>query len=179
MNSVRFSNNVLWVFQFLICFAIVGCGKNNQSSSHSDPNAFLIVPMERVGLIKAGMTLDEVEKVMGPSKDPTFGSGKQRREYPKLGLTIKLVSDGSRKVESVQCGSLDPNDNLVKSNKHQTEEKLGIGSSRDKVIETYGQPSRIKDDWAGTSPEEALYYDSLGIRFFITSGKVHQIIVIF
>ena len=71
--------------------------------------------MERVGLIKAGMTLDEVEKIIGPSKDPTFGSGKQRREYPKLGLTIKLVSDGFKKVESVQCGSLDPNDNLVKS----------------------------------------------------------------
>jgi len=135
--------------------------------------------MERVGLIKAGMTLDEVEKVMGPSKDPTFGSGKQRREYPKLGLTIKLVSDGSRKVESVQCGSLDPSDNLVKSSKHQTEEKLGIGSSRDKIIETYGHPSQIKKDWAGSTPEEALYYDSLGMRFFITSGKVHQIIIIF
>jgi len=91
--------------------------------------------MERVGLIKAGMTLDEVEKIMGPSKDPTFGSGKQRREYPKLGLTIKLVSDGSKKVESVQCGSLDPNDNLVKSNKHQTKENLGVGSSLEKIIE--------------------------------------------
>ena len=179
MNPKKVPGNVLSAILLLVCISYIGCSKSNQPSMSSDPNALLIVPKERVGQITPGMTLSEIEKVMGRSEDPTFGSGKQRRVYPKLGLTIKLVSDGSNKVESVQCGALDPNDVLVKSNNHLTAEKIGMGSSRDEIISAYGQPSQIKTDWVGTSPEEGLFYDSLGIRFFITSGKVHQIIVLF
>lgn len=125
------------------------------------------------------MTLSQIENAMSPSQDPAFGSGEQRRVYRKLGLTVKLVSDGSKTVDSVQSGSLDPNDTLVKSNKYLTSKNIGMGSSRDEIISAYGPPSQIKEDWEGNTPDEGLYYDSLRIRFFVTTGKIHQITVIF
>lgn len=177
MNPIRFQISIITVFQVLIFFVLTGCGNGKQSSGGGDSTSTLILPGERVGQIKAGMTLSEVEKVMGTSQDPAFGSGKQRRVYPKLGLTLKLASDGSQQVESVQCGALDPFDPLVRSNKYKTSENIGMGSTREQLIGVYGQPSQIKNDWTSNTPEEGLYYDSLGMRFYISNNKIHQIII--
>ena len=174
---MRLIGHILSLLLLPVCLTSIGCGTSNQSTVSSDLDPLLIVPKERVGLIQAGMTLAEIETLLGPSENPSFGSGKQRRAYPKLGLTLHLTSDGSKTLKSVHCGSDDPKEALVNNCKHSTIEEIGIGSSRDEVTNAYGPPSKIKTDWFGPTPEEGLYYESLGLRFLVTKGKIHGIIV--
>lgn len=161
----------------LTLMAFIGCGDSSSTVDASSKDDLFIIPKERVGLIRTGMTLDAIERALGPSQDPSFGNGTYRRSYPEIGLSLSLVSDGSNVVKNVECGSLETGDPLIDSCKHSTTEGIGMGSTREQIISVYGQPSSIKTDWMGGSPDEGLFYESIGIRFILTDGQVHSMMV--
>ncbi|MFP4497261.1 MAG: hypothetical protein ACLFQV_03540 [Vulcanimicrobiota bacterium] len=119
----------------------------------------MIVPGVRAGNIKIGMEIEGVKKYWGEPKSAEPLKGNQKiivYNYENKAVKI-LVGDGI--VHGLQ----------INSYKYQTPEGIGIDSSKDKVVKTYG--NRYSE------VENSLMYNSLGVGFYIHKDKVLEILV--
>jgi len=119
----------------------------------------LIVPGVRVGNIRLGMEIGRVKLHWG--KPTTIENmGKKSKfsiyKYNKKGMKI-IVESG------IVAGA------QVLSYKYRTPEGIGVKSSRQQVIKTYGK--RFK------SIKDSINYKSMGIGFYFHNGEVIEILL--
>lgn len=119
----------------------------------------VLVPGVRAGGIKIGMEMSAVEKYWGSptSTNPLESSQKITvSRYDQKAVKL-LISDGL--VAGVQINSF----------KYKTPEGIGVNSTKEQVIKTYG--SRFRE------VNNSLMYNSLGLGFYINEGKVMEILL--
>jgi len=94
-------------------------------------------------------------------------------EYTQLGLALLPNSNGVVKV--VMCGDVTGiNGPFVKAFTGRTKEGIGMRSTRDDLLKTYGEPTEREAFRGGL---ESMKYQPLGITFTLEGGKVHHMIV--
>lgn len=129
----------------------------------------LIEPGKSVGPVNAGMTVKEVIAKLG---EPQFRTG-NALEYKKQGFAVMPDADGI--VQVVMCGDvMGLNGPLIKNFTGRTKEGIGLLSTREEVLKTFGRPTKAETHPGG---RESLEYVELGITFSLESGKVHHMIV--
>ncbi len=132
--------------------------------------SMLIVPGESVGPVRKGMTTNEVEGVLGK---PDKKRGKMMVYDGRFGMS---VSQGGNGVMVIFCGDSALANPGVKKFKGRTKEGIGMESTREAVIQAFGQPDTAKP-W--NVRQEELDYKELGLKFILESGKVINITVDF
>jgi hypothetical protein len=156
----------------VVCLLASGCGNQDQAESQhigvpDDP--VVIDPGVCVGKVRYGMTLAEVRSELGEPQRTTPNA----LEYTRLGFAVMPGADG--RVQVVMCGDvMGMSGPLVKKFRAKTKEGIGLGSTRDELVRTYGDPSR---DEKFLGARESMKYDALGITFSLEAGKVHHLIV--
>jgi hypothetical protein len=153
-----------------VALSCTSCSNNNNSSPSALSAApMLIEPNVAVGKIQAGMRTNDVIKVFGEPQRCTANA----LEYTSLGFAVMPSPDGV--VQIVMCGDVTGLDGpLVKAFNGRTKEGIGLGSSRDDLVKSFGQPT-LAEKLVGTA--ESMRYDPLGITFTLQSGKVYHMIV--
>lgn len=131
---------------------------------------FLIVPGQSVGEIHKGMTTNEVETVLGK---PDKWQGKIMVYDQKLGFSVVQSRDGAA---AVFCGDTMLKYPGVKKFAGRTKEGIGMESSREEVVQAFGQPTSAKPWGIG---QEQLEYRTQGLTFVLESGKVINLTVDF
>lgn len=137
----------------------------NKSAPPPDSSAgFEIVPGMNVGPVKIGMTMAEVEKVLGKAD----ASGR----YPKLGMV--LVYDASSNPQRVsQIMVLDAESETLpgvagfSAFAGATKEGIGMGSAGTEIVRAYGQPEGSDMVAAGW---EGLTYITRGMSVSLKDG---------
>lgn len=121
----------------------------------------MVVPGVRAGGIKIGMDINMVEKYWGqPTSQNVLESNKSVMVYNYTTKAVKLLV-----TEGIISGA------QINSYKYQTQEGIGINSTREQVIKTYG--SRYNE------VKGSIMYNSLGIGFYFNEGKVIEILLTF
>src|SRR5579859_4632407 len=149
-------------------FCWISCSDNSQSGIGANP-PIVIEPKVSVGQIRVGMDVKDVVTKLGEPDRRTANA----LEYTHLGFAVMPGSDG--KVQVVMCGDVTGlNGPLVNAFTGRTKEGIGLGSTREDLVRTYGQPSSSEKFRGGT---ESLRYDALGITFTLEGGKVYHMII--
>lgn len=149
-----------------LALVVFGCGPDPKPEP-SEP--MLIEPKVSVGPIKAGMTTDEVVGLLGEPQLRTANA----LEYKRLGFAVMHGPD--KVIQVVMCGDVTGlNGPLVKAFTGRTKEGIGLTSTREEVVNAYGQPTSSQKFLGG---RESLRYDQLGITFSLEGEKVHHLIV--
>lgn len=155
-----------------VCLFACGCGNQDRPAAQNvgvPDKPVIIEPGTSVGKVRAGMTLAEVRSELGEPERTTHNAW----EYTCLGFAVMPGADG--RVQVVMCGDVMGIDGpLVKKFRGKTKEGIGLGSTRDELVKTYGEPSR---DQKFLGARESMKYDALGITFSLEAGKVHHLIV--
>ena len=118
-----------------------------------------VIPGVRAGNLKIGMDVSAVKKYWGePTKTRQLENNKSVTIYQYDPKAVKLlVTDGV--VAGVQ----------VNSYKFRTPEGIGIDSTREQVVKTYGkQFKKVKD---------SVMYPSMGVGFYFHKNKVIEILL--
>jgi hypothetical protein len=134
----------------------------NAESSATIDNSLVNTPNMGVGKVKAGMTEDDVITALG---EPERTQGEVLIYDKRFGFSV--VCSRQKIVGAVFCGG-------GVDFKGRTKEGIGIDSSRDNLIKTFGQPTSAKP-WP--NDQEQLEYKTLGLTFTLQNGKVFHIIV--
>ncbi len=136
-----------WVCCLVLILA--GCSKKK-----NEP--LVIEPSVGIGKVTFGMPSREVHRVLGkPDRDTeNFIS------YDGLGLSIYIFKG---LVKGITCRGVsgDPD---VKPCKARTPKGIGIGSTREQIIEAYGEPT--------SDERNILKYESLGATFMVSEDGV-------
>ncbi len=132
----------------------------------------LIVPWESVGKVRKGMTTNEIEAVLGK---PDKMQGKMMVYDKKFGMTAGQSKFG---VLVVMCGDSSGKGPGVKKFKGRTKEGIGMGSTREEIVTSIGEPTSAKLFNAELNQEQ-LEYKALGFEFILEKGKVFHITVDF
>ncbi len=149
---------------------LAGCSRSpTPADATSDNPAILIEPRVAVGKIKAGMTVSQIIAELGQPQRRTAAA----LEYTNLGLAVMYGPD--QIVQVVMCGDVTGlNGPFVKLFNGRTKEGIGMNSTRDELLKTYGEPTSMEKMRMGL---ESIKYDPLGITFTLEGGKVHHMIV--
>jgi len=140
-----------------------------EAENFKSNTAIQIEPNSSVGNIRAGMTLEQVVTQMGEPPRRTSNS----LEYPRLGLAVMPGPQGV--VQIVMCGDVTGiNGPFVKAFTGRTKEGIGMYSTRQDVIKSYGEPTSSERMRGGV---ESLQYQPLGITFTLEGDKVYHMIV--
>jgi hypothetical protein len=147
---------------------LAGCSEKTDSNQAIATGPVLIEPRVCVGKVRAGMSLQEIQKELGPA---------QRRgnalEYSSFGFAVMFDSNGT--VNAVMCGDVTGiNGPFVTGFKGRTKEGIGMRSTRDEVVNAYGQPTVSETFPRGL---ESMQYPVLGVTFTLEGGQVHHLIV--
>jgi outer membrane protein assembly factor BamE (lipoprotein component of BamABCDE complex) len=133
-----------------------GCSKPME---YKPPSLDVVAPNVSVGKVRKGMTRQEVEDAIGkPGKKDSATS------YYK-GMWVLFNTNGV--IFNIKC---------VKGFAGHTQESIGIGSTRDEVIQAYGKPDEEKPYDHG---DVNLWYSALNTTFWVQRGKVTSFIVHF
>ena len=132
----------IWTAEALGLIVVVagaGCSQQSAPTEAQILNAntpMLIEPNNSVGGIRAGMTLQQIIEQLGEPQRKTSNA----LEYTRLGLAVMPGQDGI--VQVIMCGDVTGiNGPFVKAFTGRTKEGIGMFSTREEVIKTYGQPS--------------------------------------
>ena len=116
-------------------------------------SSFLITPGQGVGPVSFGMTSIDVIDAIG---QPLRITGSMY-EYQQLGLAVGF--DNSCRVFAVLCGGWCPgSDELTYVFSGRTQEGIGMHSSREEVLNAFGEPKQIQEIQPGF---EVLRYPGL------------------
>lgn len=154
----------------LIALAILAgaCSKRPTSSA-----AFNIRPGYDFGPLHAGMTMEQVQAVLGPPDRKSNSNW----TYANFGFWVNF-GNTNHTVHIVMCSGGHTSDPAVKGFVGHTQEGIGIGSTRAEVITAYGEPSATQK--TPNRPDfEVLHYRPQGLDFSLDAGKVTGIAVIF
>ncbi|MCE1246894.1 MAG: hypothetical protein LWY06_09635 [Firmicutes bacterium] len=119
----------------------------------------MVVPGKRAGNIIIGMDYSSIEKQWGRPDSSEKMQGNEKftvHKYEKKG--IKIISE-SGMVAGAE----------ILSYKFRTPEGIGVKSTRDQVVKTYGK--RFKE------VKDSIDYKSLGIGFYFNKGEVIEILL--
>lgn len=118
-----------------------------------------IVGGVRAGNIKIGMDISQVVKHWGePTKKNTMEGNKSVEVYQYDTKAVKVLSS-SGVVAGIQ----------INSYKFRTPEGIGINSTREQVVKTYG--TKFK------AVKESIMYPSMGLGFYFSKNKVIEILL--
>jgi len=164
------TSSALWaLFLAAASLLIPACSNDEPAKPATENPPMLIQPGVSVGKVRAGMTVDEVRRQLGDPQRSTPNA----LEYTRLGFAVMPGSDGI--VQVVMCGDVTGNSGpLVKRFTGRTKEGIGLGSTREDLIKTYGEASK---DERFPGARESLKYEQLGITFSLEAGKVHHMII--
>jgi len=146
------------------------------------PNDRVIVPGERVGIVRIGDGLDEVIRVVG--EVPT-ATGSQRPGQPSGWIRYQWRNRVYAFVEKdkrviTEAGVWAPNPGEIAQPPFRTQGGIGLGSTESQVVAAFGPPTRREQ---GT--HSVIYiYSARGIAFFIGTsadyafyGRVYDVFV--
>ncbi len=115
------------------------------------------------GGLRVGMSRAEVEALVGP---PERKMGDNAWEYLTCGFGLVFGHD--HRVDALLAGG-DPM--LNERFTVETDDGLGIGSSREQIVRIFGPPQST------SSEGQMLYYDVEGIVWGLTDDRVFQIMI--
>ena len=149
---------------------LVSCSDHKSGKPVSNSNGpLLIEPNVAMGQIHAGMRVEDVIAKLGEPERRTANA----LEYTQLGFAVMPGPDGV--IQVVMCGDVTGiNGPLVRAFTGRTKEGIGLTSTRQEVVQAYGQPSADEKMRGGA---ESMRYDDLGITFTLEGGKVYHMIV--
>ncbi|TAK93020.1 MAG: sigma-70 family RNA polymerase sigma factor [Verrucomicrobia bacterium] len=146
-------------------------GRVNWWSNSSANSALLIVPQKSVGPVRADMTIPQVIAALG-QPDKRTGNF---LHYVRSGFSV-ISNPDNDSLRAIFCGdSLGRNGPMTRAFKGRTREGIGMGSTRAEVIAAYGTPS----DTRAAAINESLQYETLGLTFTLSEGKVVYLVVNF
>ena len=150
---------------------VIWSGCSEKPSANSPASATIVItPNLSVGNVRAGMSTNQVIAELGEPNRRTANA----LEYTGLGFAVLPNREGM--VSMVMCGDVTGVDGpLAKAFKGRTTEGIGIKSTREEVIQAYGQPTETKRVGPGL---ESLMYEEPGLTFTLEAGKVHHIIAV-
>jgi hypothetical protein len=152
----------------ILLLLLQGCSEQSAPETNA-AEPMLIQPHVSVGKVRAGMSVDQVRAVLGEPKFKTANA----LEYSQLGFAVMHGPDNL--IQVVMCGDVTGLQGpFVKRFAGKTKEGIGLGSSREELVNAYGDPSHAEKFPGG---RESLRYDPLGITFSLENGKVHHMIV--
>lgn len=133
----------------------------------------LIEPGVGVGPVKLGMKMEEVRKLFG-EPDVRIANTMQ---YNKLGFAI--LPKKPTEVGAIMMGD-SGGSFLVDAFKGETQDGIRMGSSRQAIVDVYGEPVRSPVDKFTVAEEakqgvESLHYRDLGLRFVLKDGRLVHI----
>jgi len=147
---------ILTLFSLILYSILVGCRKKSEEPMKIEPGV-------GIGKVKFGMRSKEVRNILGK---PDFEMrGAQTTEclvYNKLGLNISIFKDG---VDTITCIGVsgDPD---VKPCTARTSRDIGIGSTREQIIEAYGEPT--------SDERNIIKYGSIRTTFMVSEDGVTE-----
>ena len=152
-----------WVCLPICC---VSCSEDSEKQQNAP---ILIQPNVSVGKIHAGMRVQDVIAQLGEPKRRTANA----LEYTPLGFAVMPNRDGI--VQVVMCGDVTGlSGPLVKAFTGRTKEGIGLTSTREELLKTFGEPTSDQKMMGGA---ESIRYDSLGMTFTLESDKIYHMIV--
>ena len=89
---------------------------------------------------------------------------------------LSVACNRNKIVSTIFCGDSMPQNPGVKIFKGRTKEGIGMGSSREEILQTFGPPTTAKP-WA--PGQEQLEYKPLGLTFILAKGRVFNLTVDF
>ena len=142
---------VLALLALILCGIFVGCRKKNEEPMKIEPGI-------GIGKVAFGMTAKEVQSVLGK---PDY-TDENCISYDGLGLSIYIFRGF---VKGITCIGIsgDPD---VKPCTARTSKGIGIGSTREQIIEAYGKPT--SDD------RNILKYESIGATFMVSEDGMTE-----
>lgn len=139
------------------------------TKTHSPP--LDVIPKQGVGEIRFGTSLAEVCAIIGePTKEKAMGASAREMVYAELGLVLLVHSKHG--VGDIQCCSNDARYSLtygvtMKAFSGTNEEGIGIGSTREELIATYGEPTSNNQDGS-------IGYASQHIGYEFVDGRISR-----
>jgi hypothetical protein len=125
----------------------------------------VVEPLVGIDKVRFGMTVEEMKQVLGEPQR----SRVPLHEYRDFGFAIFAINNA---VTMIACGSRRSSDSpLIKNCKVRTSKGIGMGSGKEDVISSYGQPSSTQQ-LPGVSNAVSLKYDQLGSEFLLMDDKV-------
>jgi hypothetical protein len=124
---------------------------------------YVVEPLVGIDKVRFGMTVEEMKEILGEPKK----SRGPLHEYRDAGFAIFAIGDA---VKIIACGDRGRADSpLVENCKCRTDKGIGMGSSREDIIEAYGEPSSTD-----TLPNGAimLSYEPLKSEFLLMQDNV-------
>jgi len=130
--------------------------------------AFVVEPLVGIDKLRFGMTVEQMKEILG---EPVHARGVVH-EYRDCGFAILTIKENT--VTMIACGDRRRADSpLVKNCAVRTKKGIGMGSSREDVIEAYGQPSSTQQlPGPGEGGAVVLRYDQLNSEFQLRNDTV-------
>jgi hypothetical protein len=146
-----------------------GCSEESDQGRLGSNPPLVIEPNLSVGNVRAGMSAEELVTRLGEPQRRTANA----LEYTRLGFAVMPGPDGIVRV--VMCGDVTGiRGPLVAAFTGRTKEGIGMNSTRDDLVKTYGEPTSDEKLRGGM---ESMKYAPLGITFTLEGGKVYHMIV--
>ncbi|HSU54004.1 MAG TPA: hypothetical protein VLT36_08115 [Candidatus Dormibacteraeota bacterium] len=147
----------------------ISCSDRADHPQNNSGVPFAIEPNVAVGPVHAGMRVQELVAKLGEPERRTANS----LEYTRRGFAVMPGPDGT--VHVIMCGDVTGiSGPLVKAFTGRTKEGIGLGSTREDLVKTYGEPTSSERFRGGT---ESIRYDPLGITFTLEAGKIYHMII--
>lgn len=166
MRAIRFGGIATSSVQFAVIVNVVAACVACAGVAPSECGHVLRgAPLEAgvgFGGLRLGMSAAEVEAAVGPPERTTGDAW----EYLSCGFA--LVFDRERRLAVLMGGG---HPTLNERFAVESEEGLGLGSSREDVIGVLGEPTRSSSDG------EMLHYDTRGIHWTLSGGRVTHVMI--
>ena len=142
---------ILALLALILCGILVSCRKKSEEP-------MVIEPRIGIGRVKFGMTAKEVQSILGKPND----IDENFLAYCKLGLSIYIFKGF---VHGITCIGVSGNPD-VKPCTARTSKGIGIGSTREQIIEAYGEPT--------SDERNILKYESIGATFMVSEDGMTE-----
>jgi hypothetical protein len=124
---------------------------------------YVVEPLVGIDKVRFGMTVEEMKQILGEPKQ----SRGPLHEYRDAGFAIFAIGDA---VRVIACGNRVRADSpLVENCKCRTDKGIGMDSSREDIIEAYGEPSSTETFSNGAI---MLSYEPLKSEFLLMQDNV-------
>lgn len=147
---------ILALFALALSSILLGCRKKSEEPMTIEPSV-------GIGKVKFGMLSKEVRSILGkPDFEMRDAQMTESLAYNELGLSIYIFKG---LVKGITCRGLS-GDPEVKPCTARTSKGIGIGSTREQIIEAYGEPT--------SDERNILKYESIGATFMVSEDGVTE-----
>lgn len=153
-------------------YRVVGNQELKTPATAEEASRLVLKPGRGVGAVKFGMSREEIIAVMGEPEIVMHGI---YLSYPSVGLQFILAGRKPNRLGNIIVNPSDAANLKRHDFPGQTEKGIKIGSTREEVIDAYGEPDPPRDDVPRHPVIQMLHYSSLYVTFNLLDGKVVQI----